>query len=174
MPPSRNKPMGMEKRTLRNLDFIDEAHRKPSTRDRVHIVTQTMNSLLGLVILPSERKGVPYKLSQDETRLDDLYEQCWPRWELSPLNESKTQTLGSLARHLRNAAAHGRYTFDSDSLDPEEVIITVKDKPQHGAINWCASIRADELLRFCQLLGQHMANKHDTFGGHPGVAEDAY
>ena len=160
MPQSRNEPMGIEERTVRNLAFIDEAHKNPHTRDQVHVVTQIMNSLLGLVILPSERRGVPYKLSQDKTELKDLYDLCWPRWELSPLNKAETKTLGCLAWHLRNAAAHGRYTFDSDCLDPREVTITVKDKPPKGPINWCASIRADELHRFCRLLGEHMAKKH--------------
>lgn len=160
MPKSRNAPMGIEERTMRNLAFIDEARRDPHVRGRVHIVTQIMNSLLGLVILPSEREGVPYRLSEDKTKLRDLYAAHWPRWELSPLNQLETRTLGDLATRLRNAAAHGRYTFDSDSLDPEEVTITVKDKPQHGPINWCASIRADKLHRFCRLLCEHMAKKH--------------
>ena len=160
MPPARNEPMGIEQRTMRNLAFIDEAHSDPHTRDQVHVVTQIMNSLLGLVILPSEREGVPYKLSEDDTKLSDLYTRHWPKWELSPLNKLETETLGDLATRLRNAAAHGRYTFDSDSLDPREVTITVKDKPWRGPINWCATIRADELHWFCRLLCEHMANKH--------------
>ena len=162
MPKSRNAPMGIEERTMRNLAFIDGAHRDPDTRGRVHIVTQIMNSLLGLVILPSEREGVPYKLSQDKTKLSDHYAWDWPTWELSPLNTRETKTLGDLAKRLRNAAAHGRYTFDSDSLDPREVTITVKDKPQNAPINWCASIRADELHRFCRLLSEHMAKKYSS------------
>ena len=55
MPPPRNEPMGIERRTMRNLAYIDKAHKDPHTRDQVHVVTQIMNSLLGLVILPSER-----------------------------------------------------------------------------------------------------------------------
>ena len=103
---------------------------------------------------------MPYKLSEDDTRLSDLYTRNWPKWELGPLNKLETETLGDLATRLRNAAAHGRYTFDSDSLDPQEVTITVKDKPRCGPINWCATIRADELHRFCRLLTEHMAKKH--------------
>ena len=137
-----------------NLAFIEGVHSNPHTKDRVHIVTQIVNSLLGLVILPYE-KG--YALRKDKEPLEKLYCQGWPRWELSPFNTRETKTLGDLTKHLRNAAAHGRYTFDSESRDPKEVTITVKDKPQHGPINWCASIRADKLQKFCRLLSEHMA-----------------
>ena len=160
MPPPRNKPMGIETRTMTNLVFIEKAHKNPQTKDQVHMVTQILNSLLGLVILPYGRHGYPYELCRDKKTLAKLYAQGWPKWEFSPYNTQETKTLGCLSRRLRNAAAHGRYTFDSDCLDPREVTITVKDKPPKGPINWCASIRADELHRFCRLLGKHMAKKH--------------
>ena len=160
MPPSRNEPMGIEIRTMTNLAFVEKAHRNLQTKDQVHMVTQIVNSLLGLVILPYERHGYPYELSKDKKRLETLYGQSWPRWEFSPYNEKETKTLGFLTRRLRNAAAHGRYTFDSDSRDPEEVTITVKDKPQDRPVNWCAAIRADQLQEFCQLLSDYMAKRH--------------
>ena len=160
MPPPRNEPMGIETRTMTNLAFIEKVHNNPQTKDQVHMVTQIVNSLLGLVILPYERHGYPYELCRDKKTLTKLYAQDWPRWEFSPYNTQETKTLGFLSRRLRNAAAHGRYTFDSESRDPEDVTITVKDKPPKGPINWCATIRADQLQEFCQLLSAYMAKRH--------------
>jgi hypothetical protein len=40
----------------------------------------------------------------------------------------KTATLFDILRHLRNAVAHGRLTFTSDSGQPTEVAIIIEDK----------------------------------------------
>ncbi len=44
------------------------------------MVTQTVNSLLGLLILPYERG---YALIDDEKELEELYAHGWPRWAIA-------------------------------------------------------------------------------------------
>ena len=137
----RNEPMGIERRTLKNLEFIKEVFDKEvfdkSPADaRIHVVTQVVNSLLGLVILPYE-KG--YALLNDEKMLKELYDDGWPKWNITQPKPCEPEQLGKLIRHLRNAAAHGRYTFSSDSPHLNQVTITVEDKkPKNPEINWAS------------------------------------
>ena len=69
--------------------------------------------------------------------------------------DRKTETLKDLIRHLRNAAAHGRFSYigihrDQDARNISRVVIRVQDKyPKSDDINWRCEIRADELYRFC-------------------------
>ena len=97
-----------------------------------------VTSLLGLVVLPWE-KGL--KKNMKDLTLECLKDQGWPEWNTS--TKEAYETLGCLIRHLRNATAHGRYTFSSDCRHLSEVKITVKD------ICWQAEIQADKLYEFC-------------------------
>ena len=71
--------------------------------------------------------------------------------------QGKTDTLGQLARHIRNAAAHGRITFSSDSRYLHEVVIAVEDSGDGGeSINWRADINGDKLYEFCVKFAMHV------------------
>lgn len=137
---SRNDALGFARRTKKNLDYLEQSRQNGAD---VHEVTQIVSSMLGLVIIPWERQLVA-KLP--EKSLGDLYTDGWPSWNLLL---GSTDTLHELVRHLRNACAHGRVSFSSDSLSPAEVVITVEDARPHKPIDWRASIRADQLRQFC-------------------------
>ena len=155
----RNDPMGIEGRTLKNLEFIKAEFDQSPADGRVHVVTQVVNSLLGLVILPYEKR---YALHQDKKMLEELYAEDWPTWNITLPKPGEPKQLGKLIGHLRNAAAHGRYTFSSDSTCLSEVTITVEDRPDRKApVNWQAEIRADELYKFCQCLYEYIKDKQD-------------
>jgi hypothetical protein len=47
---SRTMSTGLAQRTLKNLNFIQQAHAAGQTD--VHVITQMMNSLLGLLVFP--------------------------------------------------------------------------------------------------------------------------
>ena len=49
---SRNDPLGFAKRTLKNLDYVGYATDPESSDPNVHLVTQILNSMLGLVVFP--------------------------------------------------------------------------------------------------------------------------
>ena len=147
---SRSEAIGFAQRTRKNLKHVREAF---ESGEDLHVVTQLVNSLLGIVVVPKEQYFEESFLS---VRLDKLYKCCWPKWDIT-LDEPrgkdlKTETLKELIRHLRNAAAHGRFTYtgDPDSRKMEEVTIRVEDKyPRTKNFNWRCEIRADELYRFC-------------------------
>ena len=123
----------------------------------VHAVTQIVNSLLGLVVLPH---GKGYAIAKDKSLVNDLCKQGWPKWTIELAVPEEDATLGNLIFHLRNAAAHGRYWFSSDSRLLSEVTITVNDwDPREKKIVWIAKIRADQLLYFCRCLSEHMKAK---------------
>ena len=71
----RNDPMGIEGRTLKNLEYIKDVVDQSPGAGRVHVVAQVVNSLLGLVVLPYE-KG--YALLNDEKMLEELYAKVDP------------------------------------------------------------------------------------------------
>ena len=161
MPVSRNQPMGIEERTIKNLravkDLFDQSPDK--TEPTVHVVTQVVNSLLGLVLRPF---GQRYALHEDIKPLKHLYAEDWPKWTITLPIPEEAVTLGQLARHLRNAAAHGRYSFSSDSPHLNEVTITVEDKPhgENASVNWRAEISGDDLYSFCVHLGSYIEAKN--------------
>jgi hypothetical protein len=143
--PSRNETEGFAKRTRRNLDFILAAHRQ---HEDVHVVTQVVLSLLGLVVFPFERI---IKSSNYRWFLADLEAQGWPHWTYLDGSEPPTD-LATLMTHLRHATAHSNVSFSSDSRYLAEVTITFMNRlPKRlGGGTWSACIRGDDLLVFCQ------------------------
>ena len=101
--------MEIARRTEKNLGFIKAEFDRMGEDSPVHVVTQLVNSLLGMVILPREQY---LELLNEETDLGQLVSEGWPEWNVT---KGKADTLGQLARHIRNATAHGRLTFSSDS-----------------------------------------------------------
>ena len=138
---SRNQPLGFAERTKKNLAAIEAA---ASNGQDVHLVTQVVTSLLGLVAFPWEKNASAAVNSQS---LAKLVEKGCPQWTFSL---GTCATLGDLAKHLRNAIAHGRFSFSSESRDLAEVTIEFEDwKPKASVAHWRASIRADQLHEFC-------------------------
>jgi hypothetical protein len=135
---TRGHSIGFAKRTEQNLRFIQQARQEG--KKGVHVVTQIVNSMLGLVVFPWER-GFVRGLKQQPVA--DLTSQGWPEWHVT-VGAVESQHLGEVLLHLRNGTAHGHIEFSSDSPDPKEVTITVRDRDV-----WCGDIRADHLQDFC-------------------------
>src|SRR5262245_45269592 len=137
----RNHSLGFAERTKRNLQFIEASFAKGAD---VHVVTHLANSLLGLIVFPCERNvlgGVA------DLKLTDLAARGWPQWEI---RQGYAHTLGQLVRRLRNATAHGRMSFSSDSPLADEVYVEVEDfRPKESQPFWRARIKASELRDFC-------------------------
>ena len=145
---SRNDAIGVSQRTKKNLEFVKNAFEEG---EDVHVVTQLVVSLLGLVVLPWEQYFV--ELS-DKVTLDDLQGRGWPAWHVTL---GSCDTLGCLMNRLRNATAHGRLDFSSDSRFLSEVMVTVEDAwPKSKEVHWRAEIRADQLYEFCIRLADHV------------------
>jgi hypothetical protein len=144
---SRQDSLGFAERTWKNLAFIEGAARP----EDVHLVTQVVNSLLGLVVFPWER-GVVDKARR--LSLPRLTQEGWPEWRVTA---GGTPQLWGLLRHLRNGIAHGHLRYSSDSRELAEVTITVEDWSSHECqtgelvwvLEWRGDIRADRLRDFC-------------------------
>ena len=157
---TRGQAIGFAQRTRKNLEHMKAAL---EADEDIHLVTHLVNSLLGAVVLPKEQY---FEESFLTVSLEELYCQHWPKWDIS-LDEpkgkdQKTEMLKELIRHLRNAAAHGRFTYigiygDSDARNLEEILIRVEDRyPKSKNFNWRCEIRADELYRFCILFTEYI------------------
>lgn len=125
---------------MKNLDRIEEAR---TAGEDVHVVTQRVVSLLGVVVFPWAQ-GVEEDIRT--RRLEALGFQGWPRWDIFL---GKSETLGELLWHLRNSVAHRRLRFSSDSQDSREVSIEFQDaRSEDAKPNWGARISADDLELF--------------------------
>jgi hypothetical protein len=141
---TRNHALGFAERSRKNLAFIEHARSQGSD---VHVVTQLVVSMLGLVVFPMERNLVA---RLETLTLRELKKRGWPEWRIEL---GDCDTMEELTRHLRNAVAHGRITFDTDDRALEQVSIQVEDY-RLRATNpyWRASIGAADLRKFCLSL----------------------
>jgi hypothetical protein len=138
---SRATSLGFAQRAFRNLKHIEEG---AIAGAEVHGITQTLLSVLGLVVFPWA-EGIDATMKSSRYPL--LVKAGWPAWNISLGN---AKTLDDLVRHLRNAISHRRFTFSSDSPDGAEVTITFEDaKGDTAPVHWRASIEADQLRAFC-------------------------
>ncbi len=152
----RNDAVRFASRTLANLEFFEAVWRggqDHAGRPAVHLITQAVNSLLGLVVFTCEKEYVRFTLKE---LLLDLTAKGWPSWTFH-LGGSPEDTLGELVYHLRNGIAHARVSFSSDSPLPSDVHITVEDAhPKTKQVYWRTSITAADLLKFCVLYAKHV------------------
>ena len=149
-PVRRDDARDFARRTLKNLAYIQQARQQGV---KVHLVTQLANSLLGLIVFPCADRTV---IEPVEIRpLDELARDGWPLWSIQQDDDEKeeTTTLGRLIYHLRNAIAHRRVAFSSDSPNLRDVTLHVHDaKSANAPVYWRASINAEDLLSFCERL----------------------
>ena len=127
---SRNSTVGFARRTRKNLMKVMRGFKEG---EDFHVVTHLVNSLLGIVVVPKERYSGVQPLSLP---LEELHQDDWPKWVIllddPKRNQERTETLDALVAHLRNATAHGRFSFtgDSESRNLEEVWLIVEDRPK--------------------------------------------
>ena len=137
-------------RTLKNLELI-ENQKLDDPDAEVYEVTQLINSLLGLVVLPQEAqfKKIP------TTPLANLVRQGWAIPQ-TVVNHPKTPNLRKLIYYLRNAVAHFNIKFTTDDY----VLTGVKmwNKTRSGKVDWAVDLSLVELRdivkRFSALLQQ--------------------
>jgi len=146
---SRNSVRGFSERVRKNLAFLNFARNLEAD---VHIVTELMTSLLGLIVFPVEEiKATGYNGFKTRA-LSTLEAEDWPHWKFV-LGHS--EDLHDLLFHLRNAISHRRVTFSSESRVLQEVHITFADRrPRQDQDYWAASINAEELKTFVLKLAE--------------------
>jgi hypothetical protein len=141
---SRNNTQEFARRVRDNLDFIIQNR---GANPQIHEVTQLVISLLGIVVFPWEDGALSHLEDMSITEMGD---KGWPPWTIVLDSKGDTLTLGTLVRHIRNAAAHRRISFSSDLPDLKSVTITFEDQPNRKApVTWHAEIKASDLMQFC-------------------------
>lgn len=151
----RNTLSGIAARVNNNLAFVASA--RTSEGADVHIVTQLLLSLLGLVVFPVQELKNEGSTALRTEMLDDLEAKGWPKWKFTIGGSSDLQDL---LIHIRNAVSHHRLTFSSDSRNLEEVDITFRDRRfAKDPDNWQAHISAKDLQSFVQLLSELLSKK---------------
>jgi len=132
---------GFIQRTRTNLELIEERYARDS---KGHVVTQLVNSLLGIVVYPWEHQGLDHLKAR---QMSTIGLEGWPD-EIMKLGEANT--VEEFIHHMRNAVAHGRITFSSDSRDLEEVTLTFEDRKDRSKdIDWRVCIHGRHLRQFC-------------------------
>lgn len=148
---NRNTTKGFARLVRKNLDFI---FAKRHQGEDVHVVTQLVVSLLGLIVFPWE-DGESKQL--EGLCLNKLEQVSWPHWNILLDDKADTKTLGKLNWHLRNALSHRRLKFSSDDQQMEKVEIEFEDCPQgSGVPNWRARINAKQLKKFCDCFTKEL------------------
>ena len=82
---SRSGAIGFAQRTRKNLKHVREAF---ESGEDLHVVTQLVNPLLGIVVVP---KAQYFEESFLSVRLEKLYKCCWPEWDIT-LDEPRGKT----------------------------------------------------------------------------------
>jgi len=149
----RNGSGEFARRSIKNLDFILDAARK---LDDVHPVTQTVSTLIAIVVFPWERSALN---AVKNKRLPVAAKEGWPSFRMSGPRAVDVKTVGILIEHLRHAVAHGHVRFDSDSRVPSDVTITFENRTsKKRPAEWQGEIRADHLAAFCRTFSAFIAD----------------
>lgn len=149
--PTRNDTIEFSRRTRSNFEFIEKTKTSDPSAP-VYAVTQLTLSLLGIVVFPYERIDHPAILAKT---VNEMRAEGWFGWSVTLDSPKKgkplTDTLGDLLFHLRNAVAHGRLMFSSDSPRIMDVVVTAEDQPsgEGAVVNWRAEITGPALRHFC-------------------------
>lgn len=170
---SRTLSTGLAQRTLKNLNFIQKAH--AAGHAEVHVITQMMNSLLGLLVFPvKDEFHIPLKAVSLSNPPDfQAVRQSLPAFPLLPslavVLFGNCSDLSRFFTRLRNAISHKHLTFsgDPDSRCLSKVTLTFKDrekwkggsKQQRDAFDWEISMNAEDLEKLIRYVGEDIINR---------------
>ena len=162
---SRSLSTGLAQRTLKNLAFIQSAHARG---EDVHIVTQVVNSLLGLFVFPVEKED-QFFASFSSVKLSDPPNFAGVRRRipdfpfLPSLQVSKfgnCPNLRRFIRRLRNAIAHRHFEIFGESHDLSAVAIRLYDQEFGAAIDWDIALSAEDLGELCHYIADQVIKNH--------------
>jgi hypothetical protein len=165
-------PVGaLVERTLANLRILDELSSKPAP-GKPFEVTQLVNSLLSLLVVPRELGTVEFvgRVGHDP----HVYENGIRKWHatsvsfnLKELGARPPQNLKKLLGGLRNSVAHAAFKFQEDD-DSEIVAIEFIHRSRTGADQWSATFDVEELRRFLGILAVELKSAREYQLARPG------
>jgi hypothetical protein len=169
---SPDDPMAdLVERTLSNLRTIDDLALEHTRTVKPFEVTQMLNSLLSLLVVPRElgtvecigRSSVPPHVHADGIRdwRDGPVE-----FELRELRGKRPQHLKKLLVGLRNSVAHANFKFQPESGgEISSLVFTTCSRD--GTAQWSATFRVSELRRFLVNLGAELIAAREYQLSHP-------
>ena len=134
--------------------------------DDVHVVTQLITSMLGLIVLPVAKQKFN-KVFLQRPLTDLINEGCEWKIIFDKDTEDPTNNLRRLVEHLRNAIAHGKFEFcddepfNSDARSLGEIKLIVEDYWKNNSPKpyWRAEILGQPLRQFCFLVAEAIGEK---------------
>ena len=162
---SRSLSTGLAQRTLKNLAFIQGGHARG---EDVHIVTQMVNSLLGLFLFPVEKEDQFFG-SFSSVKLSDppdfaavhnkVHEfPMLPSLQCSMFGNCRN--LRRFIRRLRNAIAHRHFEIYGESHDLSAVMIRLYDHENAAPIDWDITVSAEDLGQICFYIAGQVIRHH--------------
>lgn len=179
-------------RTLSNLDFIHENTRRfdesdlPGS-DALFEVTQTINSFLGILVMPWDRVFNQTLLNGTSNKADVLRRLGFPIIQSSrPDTDEARPHLGSMLDSMRNGAAHGGISLlglrEFQTRRPNSPVPLVTDDHiaaieieskgnlGEGDRNWGCILSVDEMVQFlralCKLTEQEAYVRPEVWAKH--------
>jgi hypothetical protein len=150
---------------LKNLAFIQAAHARG---EDVHVVTQMVNSLLGLFLFPIEKEDQFFD-SFRSVKLSNpprfaAVRQTIPEFPLLPsLQCSKFANCRNLRRFIkrvRNAVAHRHFDIFGESHDLSAVSIRLYDQEPGAPIDWDITLSAEDVGQLCIYIADQVIQNH--------------
>ena len=135
--------------TKENLQCLVELAKNDNS---IHVLTQTVNSLLGLIVWPYQEQKMSYT---DSGELPTGCVEGMDEWK-TILNGDKS-TRNEFLRRLRNATAHKDIHFVSPQGSSLNGYVVFRDNKS----DWSAKIKGKELYQLCLDLANELEN-----GGH--------
>lgn len=135
-------------RTEKNLRAIEKLSREGES---VYEVTQLINSLLGLLVLPKERfKTIP------EITQETMIKEGWP---LPTGENAQVSGLKQLIRYMRNAVAHLNIEFIADNNEIVGIRFknyATRDEGRKIPL-WIGEYRLESLEKFVDMFLDHIS-----------------
>ena len=134
-------------RTQKNLIAIECLKEKGV---EVYEVTQLLNSMLGLLIFPKERRL--YEKIQPKS-WDTMVEEGWP---LPSGDNAHVSDLEELIRHMRNAVAHCKFNLTTDHDEISSIEFKSFRDRQRKRLLWTGVYDVASLRKFVYMFLDHL------------------
>ncbi len=172
-----NDPIAdLVQRTLANLHTIDDLVAEGTATYKPFEVTQIVNSLLSLLVVPRELGTVEFvgrASVAPHIHLDGIRK--WHRspveFELRALGGKAPQHLKKLLGGLRNSVAHANFKFIADAQGTVSAL-KFTHCARGGTPLWSVEFRVTELRNFLLNLGDELVAARDCQKSRPNRVSD--
>lgn len=154
----KDRVIDLVDRTLANLQALDSAGLADDLPESFE-VTQLVNSLMSLLVIPKELKTIDYIVQGTGAHVRATGLPDWRRgpveFELRGLHAKPPERLGKLLIGLRNSVAHATFDFIPGAAGEISALKFIACGP-NGKEFWEATFKIAELRKFLFSLGREL------------------